>query len=182
MLRLFRRTRQDDSIDTLYGAIVAQSRLAAFYGAYGVPDTVDGRFDLIVLHVFLLYRRLKDEAPPLRALGQGVFDRFCRDMDENLREMGVSDLGLPRAMQRMGNAFYGRAAVYDKALADESDDALAEALGRNVLGGTAAPGAPLLAAYVREAWRELTAQEARLFTGGRVQFPHPATISRAMTG
>src|ERR1043165_1672290 len=85
--QLFRRSRQAAIIDRLYGAIVAQARCPAFYLDSGVPDTPDGRFDMIVLHVFLFYRRVRADAPALRALGQGVFDAFCRDMDHYFREM-----------------------------------------------------------------------------------------------
>ena len=116
ILRLFRRTPRADSIAGLYGTIVAQARMRAFYRIYGVPDTVDGRFEMIVLHTVLLLQRLEREPAPVRALGQGIFDRFCRDMDESMREMGVGDLAVPRKMRRIGEAFYGRQATYREAL------------------------------------------------------------------
>jgi hypothetical protein len=90
---------------------VAEARLPGFYRDYAVPDTVNGRFDLIVLHLALVLDRLAEE-PALRTLGQGLFDRFWRDTDHNLREMGVDDLAVPRQMRGMGEAFYGRAQVY----------------------------------------------------------------------
>jgi cytochrome b pre-mRNA-processing protein 3 len=76
ILRLFRRTPRDDTIAALYGMIVAQARAPAFYRIYGVPDTVNGRLEMVMLHAVLLLRRLEREAAPLRALGQGLFDRF----------------------------------------------------------------------------------------------------------
>ena len=88
---LFRRNRRPDTISALYGMIVAQARLPCFYRDYAVADTVNGRFDLIVLHLALVLDRLAQD-PALRDLGQGIFDRFCQDMDHNLREMGVGDL------------------------------------------------------------------------------------------
>src|SRR3954453_7293487 len=130
---LFRRP--DPTIATLYGAIVTQARDPRFYEFYGVPDTVLGRFDLIVLHAALLLRRLRTGDAAARALAQGVFDTFCRDMDHNLREMGISDQGVPRQMQRVGEAFYGRAQAYDAALAKRDSGALAGALARNVYAG-----------------------------------------------
>ena len=96
IFRLFRHTPQERIIASLYGTIVAQARVPAFYRSYGVPDTVNGRMEMIMLHAVLLLRRLEGEAPPARALGQELFDRFCRDMDESLREMGVGDLEVPR--------------------------------------------------------------------------------------
>src|SRR5512140_1695941 len=106
-----------ETIARLYGTIVAQARAPAFYGRYAVPDTVNGRFEMIVLHLVLLLRRLEGEPVAVRRRGQGVFDLFCRDMDGSLREMGVGDLAVPRQMRRIGEAFYGRQAAYAAALA-----------------------------------------------------------------
>ena len=130
ILPLFRRSPKR-TIAALYGAIVAQARAArSSTQAYGVPDTVLGRFDLIVLHLVLLLRRLRAGEAAHRALAQGVFDAFCRDMDHNLREMGISDQGVPRQMRRVGEAFYGRAQAYEAALARA---------GRRCTGGGARP-------------------------------------------
>ncbi len=101
--RFRRKPRGPDTISALYGMIVAQARMPSFYRDYAVADTVNGRFDLIVLHLALVLDRLAQD-PGLRDLGQGVFDRFCQDMDQNLREMGVGDLKVPKEMRRMGEA------------------------------------------------------------------------------
>ena len=105
---LFRRRVRPGTISTLYGTIVAQARLPCFYREYRVPDTVNGRLDLLVLHLALVLDRLADESQ-LRELGQALFDHFCTDMDRNLREIGIGDLSVPKHMQRVGEAFYGRA-------------------------------------------------------------------------
>jgi len=123
MLPLFRRPPKN-TIAALYGAIVAQARRPVFYQGLEVPDTVLGRFDLIVLHLVLLLRRLREGEAVHRELAQGVFDAFCRDMDDNLREMGISDQGVPRQMRKVGAAFYGRAQAYEAALG-EPDGSLA---------------------------------------------------------
>ena len=177
---LFRR-RPSRTIAALYGAIVAQARDAHFYAGYGVPDTVLGRFDMVVLHLALLLRRLRDGDARQRALAQGVFDAFCRDMDHNLREMGISDPGVPRQMRRIGEAFYGRAQAYDAALADSRGGALAEALARNVYAEAAEPlvVAVALAAYVRHAADGLAAQPLDRLAGGTVRFPEPASLGAA---
>jgi cytochrome b pre-mRNA-processing protein 3 len=170
ILPLFRRSTQADTISALYGAIVAQARMPAFYRDYGVPDTVDGRFELIVLHLVLLLRRF-DREESLRNTGQGVFDAFCRDMDHNLREMGVSDLKVPKEMRQIGAAYYGRANAYRGAFA-RGTDAVAETCARNVLGmpGRAEAGTRL-AAYIIEADRGLDGQETSALAHGAVQFP-----------
>src|ERR1700730_1347750 len=159
--RFSREPRGPDTISALYGMIVAQARLPCLYRDYAVADTVNGRFDLIVLHLALVLDRLAQD-PALRSLGQGVFDRFCQDMDHNLREMGIGDLKVPQEMQRMGEAYYGRAQAYQAALAASDGPALAEAIVRNIYGGsTPLPAVvPRLAAYMRLAVRDLRAQGA----------------------
>jgi cytochrome b pre-mRNA-processing protein 3 len=177
ILPLFRR-QPKATIAALYGAIVAQARDTRFYGIYGVPDTVLGRFDLVVLHLAMVLRRLRagDAAP--RALAQGLFDEFCRDMDHNLRELGISDQGVPRQMRRVAEAFYGRAKVYDAALAENGEGALAEALARNVFAEAAGHrvAAPQLAAYVRQAAAMLEAQSLDDLASGDVWFPEPVIL------
>jgi cytochrome b pre-mRNA-processing protein 3 len=179
IFHLFRRTPRSLSIAPLYGTIVAQARSAAFYQTYGVPDTVNGRFEMVVLHTVLLLRRLAAEPEPVRQLGQGVFDHFCRDMDANLREMGVGDLAVPRKMRSIGEAFYGRQQVYDAALAAPAPAELAVALSRNVYGMAERlhPGVARLTAYVRAAVRRLSAQDGETLRRGVLAFPNPDQIS-----
>jgi cytochrome b pre-mRNA-processing protein 3 len=173
ILPRFRRNPDQRSIATLYGAIVAQARHPAFYGIYGVADTVLGRFDMVVLHAVLLVRRLRG-SQAVHALGQGVFEAFCRDMDDNLREMGVSDVGVPREMRKLAEAFYGRARAYEEALGEESDEALVAALTRNVYADTVAPvAAAALAAYVRAAARTLTGVDDTVLALGEARWPDP---------
>jgi cytochrome b pre-mRNA-processing protein 3 len=175
IFHLFRRAPPDPSIALLYGAIVAQARAPAFYQSYGVPDTVNGRFEMIVLHLVLLLQRLELPQDPARELGQGVFDRFCRDMDANLREMGVGDLYVPRKMRGLGEAFYGRQQVYAAAVALPEEAPLAAALARNVYGAAEAQaGAARLAAYARLAVGQLAAQDSAALRRGQVTFPDPA--------
>jgi len=171
---LFRRNARQNTISTLYGTIVAQARLPCFYREYAVPDTINGRFELLVMHLALVLDRLAGE-PEVRDLGQSLFDHFCGDMDDNLRELGIGDLAVPKQMQRMGEAFYGRAQAYRKALGATDKEALFEAVKRNIYDG-AAPGrtaAARLAAYVREAVRDLEGQSALAFISGRILLPNP---------
>jgi cytochrome b pre-mRNA-processing protein 3 len=170
----FRRSPKADSIHPLYGAIVAQARCPAFYRDYGVPDTVTGRLEMILVHAFLFSRRSRSGPDRMHQLGQGVFDRFCDDMDANLREMGIGDLAVPKHMQRIGEAFYGRAAAYDTALAAAEDDTLAQALARNVFGdGLQQERARRLAAYMRAADSQLAREADADVMQGRISFPDP---------
>lgn len=140
------RPGSEDTIGTIYGMIVAQAREPVFYAEFGVPDSVDGRFDLLLLHLWLVLRRLR-QAKGRNGLSQALFDHFCNDMDANLREMGVGDLTVPKRMQAFGEAFYGRSAAYDAALAD-GPEALSQAISKNVLNGQGLDQSRRLADYV----------------------------------
>lgn len=172
---LFRRNRRTDTISALYGTIVAQARRPCFYQYYAVADTISGRFDLLVLHLVLLIERLNREER-LKELAQGLFDHFCRDMDDNLREIGIADLKVPKEMRKMGEAFYGRAQAYQAALAQAGEGPLVEALIRNIYGGTApsADQPARLAAYVRETERSLACQDTAALAAGKLTLPDPA--------
>ena len=177
IFRLFPGNRQEATIKALYGAIVAQARAPVFYRDYGVPDTVNGRFEMIALHTVLFLGRLENEGPEVRRLGQGVFDLFCRDMDASMREMGVGDLAVPRKMRRIGAAFYERQGDYRHALAAADNAPLVAALARNVLDA-ASPSdrAGRLAFYVRAVERTLAGQGAEAFERRELRFPDPATV------
>jgi cytochrome b pre-mRNA-processing protein 3 len=163
------------TIGALYGVIVAQARRPAFYLTYGVADTVNGRFELVVLHTVLLLRRVAGE-PALHAVGQGLFDEFCRDMDHNLREMGVGDTKVPREMKHMGEAFFGRRKAYEAALAAAQEEGLAEVLRRNIYDGVEAAPAARMARYVNAAASDLASQETKAIARGTLSFPDPENI------
>ena len=181
ILPLFRRNRPPDTISSQYGMIVAQARTPVFYREYGVPDTVAGRFDLLLVHVALIVERLMREEPA-KAFGQALFDRFCTDMDDNLREMGIGDLSVPKHMKRVGEAFYGSSQVYQAALAAGGDAALIKAKVRNVYGGVSpAPAAAArLATYIRRVAEVLDRHPVPELTAGRVVQPTPAAVPAAL--
>lgn len=155
------------TIEAIYGMIVTQAREPIFYRDLGVPDTVNGRFDLLLLHLWLLLRRLRT-VQGATELSQALFDRFCEDMDDNLREMGVGDQTVPKRMRAFGEAFYGRVQAYDQAM-EGGGEALAEAIRKNILNGTGLDRAQQLAAYARasEAGLGRTDQAALLLAAFR---------------
>ena len=163
------RATSRGTIEAIYGMIVAQAREPLFYQAFSVPDTVDGRFDMVVLHLWLALRRLR-EVTGAAALSQALFDCFCSDMDANLREMGVGDLTVPKRMQKFGEAFYGRSAAYDAAV---DPLALRAALARNVLNSADPDRAAALAAYVETAAAALGAVSGADIVAGAFRFPAP---------
>jgi len=183
MFHFFRRGLSKRNIAALYGMIVAQARAAPFYRNCGVPDTVNGRFEMVVLHMVLVLRRLGSEthAPGeaqgarARRVGQALFDWFCRDMDGSLREMGVGDLAVPKKMRKIGEAFYGRQAAYAAALGAMDATELTVALQRNVFGEEpgSAPHAIALAAYTRAAADRLAGQDFDAICRAELTFPDP---------
>jgi cytochrome b pre-mRNA-processing protein 3 len=163
------------TIEAIYGMIVTQAREPLFYRDLGVPDTVNGRFDLLVLHLWLVLRRLK----PLEGgagLCQALFDRFCEDLDGNLREMGVGDLTVPKRMQTFGEAFYGRVAAYDVALAEGSEQ-LAQALCKNILDGAHIDDARRLGRYAEAVIAVLAGLDDAAIRSASWRFPSPAQVS-----
>jgi cytochrome b pre-mRNA-processing protein 3 len=177
ILRPFRRSAEARTIASLYGMIVAQARHPVFYAKYGVPDTVQGRFDLIVLHLVLLLRRLDRTGDQGRFFGQRLFDAFCGDLDGNLREMGIGDLAVPKHMQRFGEAFYGRQAAYLGALDSSDPRDFENALARNIFAGGASERTVELARYGRAAARELDVQEESALLRGELAFPSPEAFA-----
>ncbi len=156
-------------MELVYGDIVAAARLPALYTVMGVPDTVMGRFDSLVLHVALLLRRLRALPPPADQLAQELVDRFFKDLDSALREIGIGDVSVPKKVRALGEAFYGRAAAYDEALSpDAPADALEQALARNVLGREDEPVlAAALAQHVRRLAKAVDGFELERILAGR---------------
>lgn len=179
--RLFRTDREAESAATaIYGAIVAQARLPALYAGLGVANSVTGRFEMIVLHTILLIRRLRQDGPAGAKLAQLVFDSFCRDMDQSLRELGFGDMAVPKRMKKLGESFYGRAEAYGRTLTDRRR--LAEAFQRNVFpDGTTTAGASRLADYAIAAAAALAEVPLDRIGEGRVAFPDPAAFAEAAT-
>lgn len=135
----------------LYVLAVHQARQPEFYLQWSVPDTADGRFDMVVLHVVLVMRRLKRDHEQAAGTAQALFDLMFADMDQNLREMGVGDMVIGKRVKAMAKSFFGRLAAYDFALSAEDDIALCAALRRN-LYRKCSPGdgaVTAMASYVR---------------------------------
>jgi cytochrome b pre-mRNA-processing protein 3 len=171
---LFKEAKAERNARKLYRAAVEQARRPAFYARLGVPDSVDGRFDMIALHVFLLLHRLKRDGRAQGPVGQALFDLMFADMDASLREMGVGDLSVGRKVKAMAEGFYGRVAAYEAGLAG-AGDALEQALRRN-LYGTAAPApaqAAAMAAYVRRQAAALARMPGEALLAGEAAFAAP---------
>ena len=153
-------------------ALVARARNPIFFTKFNVPDTIDGRFDLVALHAFLVLDRL--EASGRRDLSQALIDAVFAGFDEGLRDLGAGDIGMGRRMKKIANAFYGRLNAYRSATGQV---ALAAALLRNLYRGDAVNEASAreLVMYAESARAALAASD---IGSGDAQFgpvPEPAT-------
>ncbi|MEN6543229.1 ubiquinol-cytochrome C chaperone family protein [Parvibaculum sp.] len=182
--RIFGRPDRDEVPFGLYRGLVGQARMPGFYLHSGVPDTVEGRFEMVALHVFLVLRRLRAAGDPARELAQRVFDIMFDDMDQTLREMGVSDLSVGKKIKGLASAFYGRMAAYDAGLDAEGDAQLQDALRRNVFAGLEPTPVDVaaLALYVRNCVAALGRQSDEDLLAGRLSFADvPAASTESKT-
>lgn len=185
LIRMFRGPRADaDAVHAAYAAIVGQAREPELYTRLAVPDTPEGRLETVMLHAFLVLRRLKAasggpeaaESEAARRFAQALFDLMFQDIDRNLREMGVGDTVIGKRVKRVAKGFYGRIALYERGLAAGDDAALAASLAETVYDtaedGEAPPAAApdALAAYVRRQAAALEAQPEAEILAGRVRF------------
>lgn len=128
---LFRRDDSKRKAADLYGAVVTLARRPALYESIGIADTPEGRYEALVLYLFLVLERMKAEGALAVEQSQALLEAFVTDMDDNMREMGVGDLSVPRKVKKAAAAFYDRAEVYRAAIASGSEE-LAATLARLV--------------------------------------------------
>ena len=156
----------------LYLQVVDAARAPVFYRDLAVPDTIEGRYEMIVLHIVLLLRRLRAAGRGQARLSQAIVDYLASDLDRSIREIGVGDMSVGKFMKRLGEGLYGRAAAYDSALDSGDLLALETALTRNVYDGDS-PGDRILAIfarYVQSQLDHLDSQTTEALAAGAVDF------------
>ncbi len=169
--------------ECLYAGAVRQARTPAFFGEGRIPDSVEGRFEALALHGFLVLHRLKREGDDSRALAQQFFDVMFADLDRNLREIGIGDLAVGKRIKLLAENFYGRIKSYENGLND-AGDALEWALARNLLMETALaksatgdaplpPFATTMATYLRGEAKALESQPYQELAKGQIIFATP---------
>jgi len=176
ILSLFRKNPGLENARMLYASIIGQARDLYFYATFGVPDTVEGRFEILTLHMYAALRRFKRQGPEAEAFSQTLFDTFFANMDDSLREMGVGDMSIGRKIRAMAESFYGRVGAYEKAFESDDENALNDAIARNIYSDDKpSRGAPL-AKYLRSLVIALEDQELNALMKGEISFPaHNAT-------
>jgi cytochrome b pre-mRNA-processing protein 3 len=178
MFGLFNRDPNRPLIDKLHGEIMAGVQQPGLYLECGVPDTFEGRLEMLILHTAATVRRIEALAAPGPELAQDVMDGVFRHLDATLREMGVGDTTVPKKMKKHAEAFAGRTLSYARALESADDSALCLALARNVLRDETRADAPetcRLAAYARSLEARLATYDLNHFLAGTIGFPAPPT-------
>jgi cytochrome b pre-mRNA-processing protein 3 len=168
----FRRDPTAERARRLYEQVILQARQPALYRTLGVPDSLDGRFEMITLHLFMVLHRFKQSGQAdADVLGQALCNIMFADMDVSLREMGAGDLGVGGRVKRMASGFMGRVVAYSSGLA-ATPELLGQALRRNVYGTTDADDriVAAMARYVRESVARLARQSEESITAGRLDF------------
>ncbi len=175
--RLFKESPTEAAAKRLYVCVIDQARQPAFYLNSGVPDTPDGRFDMIALHVGLLLRRLRQDHQFTADFAQALFDLMFSDMDQNLREMGIGDIGVGKRIKAMAQAFYGRLAAYEAGLKNPDDGELVAGLKRNLYRKASPRESQIagVAAYMRREAAALDSCEAEQVMAAEFRFGQPPT-------
>jgi Uncharacterized conserved protein len=175
--RLFRRRREAHAAAEFFVKIVAQAREPAFYRDLGVPDTLDGRFDMVVLHVFLVMRRLKGQGAAATERSRLLYETMIDNFEKSLLEQGAGDSGISRRVKTMARGMAGRIQAYDRALAGDADERLLEVTLDNNVYGTVPDTNPehlaAMTAYVRREAAGLDAQSLESLLAGNIRFGEP---------
>ena len=177
-MAIFSNNRPEEEAHALYTAAINQARQEFLFKDFGVPDTIDGRFDMISLHIFLVLHRLKEESDRTAELAQCLFDTMFGDMDRSLREMGAGDLGVGRRVKVMATAFYGRMSAYEKAASNSDSEVLTEAILRNIFREDEAKSqdAKRIANYTNWIADELSTFPIDDLLEGRLVFPNMISL------
>jgi cytochrome b pre-mRNA-processing protein 3 len=172
---LSRRLDRHRNARELYGSIVTQARAPIFYAAWGVPDTVQGRFEMLVLHVCVVLDRLQQEAAPGGELARAVTEAFIADMDASMREMTFGDLAVPREIARTAAALFDRHSAYQRLLKARQEAPLSQSLATQMayLGAGTRLDTARLAHYILEAADRLGRQPGSELLAGRLGWPVP---------
>jgi cytochrome b pre-mRNA-processing protein 3 len=132
MFAFLRPNRSESVVERLHAAVVAASRRPELYGDGGFPDTIEGRFESLTLHVLLVLRRLRALPDPAAEVAQELVDSVFAHLEIAMRESGVGDMGVPKKMKKLGRAFYDRTAKYEAALEAADEAVLSDELGRRL--------------------------------------------------
>ena len=175
---LFGRKSAKNDPHVLYGMVVARAREAELYSRFGVPDTIDGRFEMMAMHVYLVLRYLKRDGNRYADFSQTLFDTFIDDISAGLREAGVGDQTVPKRLQKMSRVFYGRVKAWDEGFdSNVPFERLNQTLGKNLYpDGNAPENMNQLTTYFISEHDQLMAMDATDVVAGKKVFEGSISI------
>jgi cytochrome b pre-mRNA-processing protein 3 len=172
------RAARKEAAEKIYDAIVAQSRNPAFYLRCGVPDTLSGRFDMLVIHMFVVLQILKLGGREGQLLAQEIVEAFIREMDTMVRDLGVSDRNVPKEVRKIAQLFYGQLLAYSTALQRNDTKGLASEVWKSFQSGEGAASASIAAdsisTYMRQAIKNIQEMPLNMLLQGNIRFPEIA--------
>jgi cytochrome b pre-mRNA-processing protein 3 len=172
------RAARKEAAEKIYDAIVAQSRNPAFYLRCNVPDTLSGRFDMLVIHMFVVLQILKLGGREGQLLAQEIVEAFIREMDTMVRDLGVSDRNVPKEVRKIAQLFYGQLLAYSTALQRNDTKGLANEVWKSFQSGEGAGGAQIaadsLSTYMRQAIKNIQEMPLNMLLQGNIRFPEIA--------
>jgi cytochrome b pre-mRNA-processing protein 3 len=178
MFGFLRRDPNAAMVERLNEAIVSRARQPVFYRDLGVADTLDGRFEMVCLHAVPVVQRLGEAEAPGPDIARDLTDALFKRFEIALRETGVSDIAVPKRMKKLAANYLGRAQAYREGLAADDGNVLVSSLARNVYlceDSADAPGALVLAQYLRDVRMALAASTLQDILGASVQWPDAGT-------
>ncbi len=174
---LFKKKKLNNSAHDLFSEVIAQSRLPAFYTDLNVEDSLDGRFDLMSLHMTMLLYKLDqhNQVEKVKKLKRMLQEIMFDNLDLTVREIGVGDLGVGKKIKTMAEAFYGRMMTYQNALESEDMAQMSDALKRNLYREKNVEDKILngMLKYVFDQWRGITSQDIESIISGKIIFMKP---------
>lgn len=175
MFRYFRARKQEKhTAYMLYKTLVEQARHASFYTEYGVDDTIEGRFDMILLHLFMVDERLNLAGEQYVGLRRNLHEAMVSDIDRSFRELGVGDMSVGKEMKKVGSAWLGRHTAYAAALEDNAEEgALSQAIQKNLYADEAPGSVETMVNYVMKSRQLLALTELETILEGNLVFPSP---------
>lgn len=174
MFRWFaERSARREAAEKIYDAIVAQSRNPVFYVRCGVPDTLSGRFDMLVIHMFIVMHNLRMGDNEGKLLGKEIIEAFVREMDSMVRDLGIANIYVAQEVRKIADLFYKQLIIYTTAVENRNKRSLSEAIWKSFQSGddTANVAADVIADYVFHALENMREMPLNLLLQGNLEFP-----------
>lgn len=169
------RAARKDAAEKIYDAIVAQSRNPGFYIRCSVPDTLSGRFDMLVIHMFVVLQILKLGGREGQLLAQEIVEAFIREMDTMVRDLGVSDRNVPKEVRKIAQLFYGQLLAYSAALQRGNLKGLSTEVLKSFQASEDKTDQPVasdsIALYMQQSIKNIQEMPLNMLLQGNIRFP-----------